>query len=208
MKKIFELPSVRQVTHTKLTLQTFEARVAELYELGEIKAPIHLSDGNEEELLWIFEKVSPHDYVFTTWRSHYHALLHGVDSDWLLAEIVGGRSMGIINDTPYIYSSSIVGGTVPAALGSAYKFSKDGSGRRAWLFVGDMTARSGLFMEAYTYARNFSLPLQIVVEDNGRSVTTDTSVCWNSELISQDLIYHYKFSSKYPHHGTGKWVNF
>ena len=72
-----------------------------------------------------------------------------------------------------------------------------------------MTSQMGVFYEAYNYSRNFALPLEIVIEDNGLSVYTDTKKAWNfSKLnIPKDLFY-YKFKLDYPHHGTGKWISF
>ena len=37
-----------------------------------------------------------------------------------------------------------------------------------------MTSKMGIFNEVYNYSRNFNLPLEIVIEDNGASVYTDT----------------------------------
>ena len=78
-------------------LINFELRVKKVYEEGKIKAPIHLSGNNEKHLIKIFKKIKKTDWVFSTWRNHYHALLHGVDEEWLYKEIVLGRSMGIIS---------------------------------------------------------------------------------------------------------------
>ena len=71
-----------------------------------------------------------------------------------------------------------------------------------------MTYESGLFWEAYKFSRNHNLPLTFVIEDNGKSVTTDTVKTWNGKMQVLDNIIQYNYTSKYPHHGTGKWVNF
>ena len=72
----------------KKYLVDFETEVAKRYENGEIKAPIHLSGGNEEQLIEIFKNIHHTDWVFVAWRNHYHALLHGFDRDELMNEIV------------------------------------------------------------------------------------------------------------------------
>ena len=41
-----------------------------------------------------------------------------------------------------------------------------------------MTAQMGNFFEAYNYSRNFKLPLEFVIEDNGKSVYSDTKKTW------------------------------
>jgi TPP-dependent pyruvate/acetoin dehydrogenase alpha subunit len=71
-----------------------------------------------------------------------------------------------------------------------------------------MTMETGVFHEAYKYARNFDLPLQWVVEDNDMSVHTPTEMAWGAKQPPPESVIYYKYSMEYPHHGTGKWVNF
>ena len=73
---------------TKEELIGFEDDIIKHWENGEIKGPIHLSNGNEEPLIEVFKKISPSDWVFSTWRSHYHALLHGVEPSKLKQKIL------------------------------------------------------------------------------------------------------------------------
>ena len=56
---------------------------------------------------------------------------------------------------------------------------------------------------------NFRVKTSVVVEDNEVSTNTPTSATWNDiqREIPSDVIY-YKYKSKYPHYGTGKWVVF
>ena len=198
----------REISLTVEDLRHFENSVANEYECGNVKGPIHLSEGNEVSLIEIFEKISTTDLVFSAWRNHYHALLHGIDPEFLFAEICAGRSMGIMSDKPFFFSSSIVGGILPIALGSALQLQRTTSNNRVWCFVGDMTYESGLFHEAQKYARNHGLPISFVVEDNGKSVTTETRSAWGEKQSIADGVISYSFSSKFPHHGTGRWVNF
>ena len=79
----------------KNDLIEFEKEIKKIYEKGEIRAPIHLSGNNEDQLIKIFKKIKKHDWVFSTWRNHYHALLKGIPPKWLKKEILAGRSMGI-----------------------------------------------------------------------------------------------------------------
>jgi len=187
----------------------FEDDIISHWENGEIRGPIHLSNGNEKELIKIFSKVGIDDYVFSTWRSHYHALLHGVEPSVLKQKILDGKSITIVDKDSKFYSSAIVTGTLPIALGVAKSIKYNGGDEKVWVFLGDMAFESGIFYEVHKYARNYDLPLYFVVEDNGVSTNTPTSVTWNGiqREIPQDVIY-YKYESKYPHYGTGKWVVF
>jgi len=203
----------------KQFLIDFEIEVKEVYDSGKITAPVHLSGGNEEQLIKIFEDVGKDDWVFSSWRNHYHALLHGVPRDTLMDLIVRGKSMSVYSKEPKFYSSAIVGGIIPIALGTAkaLKMKQDDTlnknyyrdnERKVWCFIGDMTFETGIFYEAHKYTKNFDLPLQFVVEDNGLSTNTPTDKTWNGRRdIPSDIIY-YKYEREYPHHGTGNWVLF
>ena len=78
LKNLNNYKKVRDITLTKEDLIQFEEKIVSLWENGKIKAPIHLSNGNEDELIEIFSHIGIDDYIFSTWRSHYHALLHGI----------------------------------------------------------------------------------------------------------------------------------
>ena len=83
------------------------------------------------------------------------------------------------------------------------------SNRRVWCFIGDMTFETGGFHECYKYSKNFELPLEFVIEDNGKSVYTDTKKVWNiKKLKFPKDVFYYKFKLGFPHHGTGKWLSF
>ena len=187
----------------------FEDDIISHWENGEITGPIHLSNGNEEQLIKIFNKIGVEDWVFSTWRSHYHALLHGVEPSVLKQKILDGKSITIVDKECKFYSSAIVAGTLPIALGVAKALKLKNSKDKVWVFLGDMAFESGIFYEVHKYARNYDLPLHFVVEDNGVSTNTPTLDTWNGKQreIPEDVIY-YKYESKYPHYGTGKWVVF
>ena len=192
----------------KKDLIDFELEIKKIYEAGKIKAPIHLSGNNEDSLISIFKKIKKNDWVFSTWRNHYHALLKGIPVNWLKKEIIAGRSMGINNIKYQFYSSAIVAGTIPIALGVAKALKLKKKKQKVWVFIGDMTFETGMFHECYKYAKNHKLPLRFVVEDNNLSTNTPTNKVWvKKSKIPKDVIY-YKYKRKYPHHGTGGWVLF
>ena len=124
-------------------------------------------------------------------------------------KILDGKSITIIDKDCKFYSSAIVTGILPIALGVARALKEDNSPNKVWCFIGDMTFETGVFYEVHKYARNFDLPINFVVEDNEVSTNTPTAHTWNNiqREIPEDVIY-YKYKSKYPHYGTGKWVVF
>ena len=94
-------------------------KIKKIYEAGKIRAPIHLSRGNEKQLIKIFKRIKKDDWVISNWRSHYHALLHGVPEKTILDEIIRGKSMSLNFNKYKFIASSIVAGGIPIGLGVA-----------------------------------------------------------------------------------------
>jgi pyruvate dehydrogenase E1 component alpha subunit len=208
IKNLDQYPIVREHNWNEEELIHFENKIVESWENGKIKGPVHLSGGNEKHLIEIFKRISKNDWVLSTWRSHYHALLKGISPKWLESEILDGRSISIINREQKFYSSAIVGGIIPIAAGIAMSNKRDNKNEIVWCFVGDMTFETGTFMENYKYIKNFDLPVRFVVEDNGLSTNTPTIETWEEKgIIPNDVVY-YEYEKKWPHYGTGKWVVF
>ena len=65
---------------SKEYLINFENNIASMFNKSKIRAPVHLTSGNEKQLIKIFKKkkISNNDWIFCSWRSHYHCLLKGV----------------------------------------------------------------------------------------------------------------------------------
>jgi pyruvate dehydrogenase E1 component alpha subunit len=203
-----QYPIIRDKLYTAQDLKDFESKIVDHWESANIRGPIHLSDGNEEPLIEIFQRISKDDWVFSTWRSHYHALLKPINSDWIEEEILKGKSITLCNIEEKFYSSAIVSSTISIALGVALSLKKDNKLNKVWCFIGDMSFETGAFYEAHKYARNFNLPLQFIVEDNGISTYTPTEATWNFKREIPSDVIHYTYKSKYPHYGSGKWIAF
>lgn len=193
-------------------LIAFETSIADAFNRGEIRAPVHLTSGNEEQLIEYFKGVQVADWVCCQWRSHYHCLLKGVPEAELRAEIMAGRSISLCFPKARVISSAIAGGILPIAVGIAMGIKRAGGTERVHAFVGDMMSMSGIFHECVVYSHNFDLPIRFVVENNGISVCSDTNKTWGS---SGDIVGHispnvsiYRYESKYPHSGAGTRIQF
>lgn len=193
---------------TKKDLLKFETKISKLYEDKKIKGPIHLSGNNENQLIKIFKKIKKNDWVFSGWRNHYHALLKGCSAKDLERQIIAGKSMTLNSYKNKFFTSSIVGGVLPIALGVAFSIKKKKMKQNVWVFIGDMTYETGVFHECYKYAKNFKLPLKFVVEDNDLSTNTPTKSAWGKKQKKLPGVYYYSYKRKYPHHGIGKWILF
>tara|TARA_B110000027_G_C16105077_1_gene294884 strand:+ start:1355 stop:1957 length:603 start_codon:yes stop_codon:yes gene_type:complete len=198
----------KEISLTKEDLINFESEIANLYENKKIKGPIHLSGNNEIELIKIFKNIKKNDWVFSGWRNHYHALLKGCSKNLIKKQIVIGRSMTLNSIKDKFFSSSIVGGVLPIALGAALAIQKKKTKDKVWVFVGDMTYETGVFHECYKYSRNFNLPIKFIVEDNNLSTNTPTKSAWGKKQKKLKDVYYYSYKRKYPHHGIGKWILF
>lgn len=203
-------------------LVEFETEIGEEFNKGNIKAPVHLYSGNEELMLKVFEKIDiQNDWVCCTWRNHYQGLLKGIPREILKESIMKGKSM-VMNFPEYKFiCSSIVGGIPSIATGIALALRLRNQEGRVWCWVGDMSAETGAFHEAYKYSLNHNLPITFIVEDNKKSVCTPTPVIWkrtrpyflNSDyeggiLEQSNLIYYQYSNTKYPHAGAGLRVQF
>ena len=195
---------------TAKELIAFEDMVADLFVRKCIRYPIHLAGGNEEQLIGIFkEHVGPNDWVCGAWRMHYHCLLKGVPPNELLAAILNGKSISLCFHEYKVISSGIAGGIAPIAVGIAKAIKQKGEKRKAVCFIGDMTAEMGIVIESMKYGFNHELPILWVIEDNGKSVETDTMLAWGgiTPLVHPKII-RYQYEMTRPHCGAGEWVQF
>ena len=187
---------------TPADLTAFTAEVSRRFDAGEIPGPVHLnSDTQIAPLVEIFAGIRRTDWVLSTWRSTYHALLHGVPRERVMAEILAGRSMQLHFPEHRFMSSSIMGGMLPIACGLA------AGGERVWCFVGDMCAETGTFSDAFRYAGYQCLDVNFVEEDNGLSTNSPTQDVWGTSTAPFKY-RRYPYKRTTPHYGTGSGSGF
>ncbi len=197
----------------KKNLIDFENNIVDLFNSSKIKAPIHLHSNNENTLIKIFKKINKNDWVFSSWRSHYHCLLKGVPKKQLIREILNGNSISLCFPKYKIYSSAIVGGSLPIATGLALSIKKKKLKNKVYVFLGEMTSETGIAHECIKYSINKKLPIHFIIEDNEKSVCTDTRKTWSMKKLTYEkknskFITYYKYKLKFPHAGTGKRIQF
>ncbi len=198
----------------KKELIAFEEEIAELFNNGEIRAPVHLYQGNEEQIIDFFKRVKKNDWIFCSWRSHYQCLLKGVPKEEIKKEILEGRSISLCFPDYRIYSSALVGGSIPIAVGTALSLKiKKEKDTMVYCFMGEMTSETGIAHECIKYSRNLDLPIHFIIEDNEKSVCTDTRKTWKQKKLSYEgkndkFVTFYSYKSKWPHAGAGKRIQF
>lgn len=187
-----------------IELQDFEEEVGRRFDAGEIRGPVHLnSETQAEPLIQIFKEIMREDWVLSTWRSHWHALLHGVPKADVMKEILAGRSMMLHFPKHRFMSSAIMGGMLPVACGLA------AGGARVFCFVGDMCASTGAFEDAREYAMRNTLDVTFVEEDNGLSTNTPTQAAWGPDMeVPPNKCRYYAYKRTTQHYGTAGFVSF
>lgn len=159
-----------------LRIRRLEEEIAEAYKEQEMRCPTHLSIGQEAAAVGVCAALKTDDVIFSTHRCHAHYLAKGGDPRRLLAELYGkktgcaggkGGSMHLIDEAVgMLGSSSIVGASVPLAVGAALAFSMQGSDSVAVAFLGDAGVEQGVFHESLNFAALKKLPVLFVCENN------------------------------------------
>ena len=193
----------------KEDLIKFEEEIAKKWENADIPYPVHLCGGNEEQLIEIFKEIKSGDYIFSTHRCHYHYLLAGGSQEKLKEFIMRGDSMHVFDKELNFLTSAIVAGVPALAAGVALALKKKNSEKHVWCFVGDGAEDEGHFYEAVKYVEGHKLPCTFIIEDNNRSVETPKYSRYKEFNIEwPKCVKRYFYTSKYPHVGTGVWVDF
>jgi pyruvate dehydrogenase E1 component alpha subunit len=189
-------------------LRQYAEHIAALFNSGAIRHPVHLDGGNEELLLQAFQDIREEDWICGQWRMHSKCLLKGVPPEKLTAAIMQGRSISLCFPEYRIVSSGIAGGHLPIALGIALGIKMSGGRERVHVFLGDMVSMSGIASECSLYAYGHNLPIRFIIEDNGKSVCTDTQKTWGTRFTGMIRYERHPYELPWPHSGAGKRVVF
>lgn len=151
-------------------------KIIEVYPEQEMRCPVHLSLGQEAVGAGVCENLTSQDAVFSHHRNHAHYLSMGGKLNKMMAELYGkvtgccrgnGGSMHLSDpDSGFIAASSIVGGSIPIALGAALAFKIRQENRVAVAFFGDGAVGEGVFHESLNFAALKNLPIVFVCENN------------------------------------------
>lgn len=194
----------------KEDLINFGKEIFNLYEQGKITGATHLSGNGEDELLKIFKNIKKEDWVFSGHRNHYHMLLKA-GKKFTKKNIIGRESMHQYSKKYKVFTSGIVAGSVPIALGVALALKLKKKKNHVWCFLGDMASYMGTFDVCLRYAIGHNLPITFVIEDNGIAIYTPTKKVWGHSTKTykaSNFVKYYTYKRKYPHHGTGKFIHF
>ncbi len=194
-------------------LRNFESGIKDLWEKGQLPSLVHLCGGNEGQLLHIFSEIKQGDWIFSTHRTHYHALLSGIDPDLLELKIRQGDSMFVYSKHHNFLCSAVLAGCCGIAAGVAWAMKNSASVEpnylmpsKVWCFIGDGGEEEGHFYEAAMFVEANDLPCTFIIEDNNRSVDTPREhrrgVANGLEHLFK-CVRRYHYAPTYPHAGSG-----
>ena len=170
---------------TILRIRKVQLKIEELYPQDEMKTPVHLCIGQEAVPAGVCLNLKKTDYVFSTHRGHGHYLAKGGSLKAMIAELYGretgcskgrGGSMHLVDpEAGLLGSSSIVGGGIPLAVGSALGTVLQKEDRVSVTFFGDGASEEGTLYESMNFAALKNLPVIFVCENNFYSVFSHQS---------------------------------
>lgn len=187
----------RALLRTMWRIRAFEERVGRLKRSDEVHGLIHLSIGGEGVAAAVCGQLRERDVVYSGHRAHGHVLAKGAPMPETLAELMGrdgglcrgmGGSMHLVDVAHgMLGATGVVGGTVPAALGSALAARMRGEETVSVVFFGDGAVQAGTFAESVNIAALWRLPVVLVCENNGFAEFTPRSAHTPVERVS-DLV--------------------
>lgn len=165
-----------------LRIRRVEEAICREYPKLEMRTPTHISIGEEQIAVGVCSNLRKTDKVFSSHRAHAHYLAKGGDLKRFIAELHGkaagccngiGGSMHLQDpEAGFIASTSIVGGTVPVAVGSSFADKIRGIQSVTAVFFGDGCMEEGVVGESFNFAVLHNLPIVFVCSNNGLAVTT------------------------------------
>ncbi len=166
-------------------LREFEDQLHVAIARGNVPGFTHLYAGEEASAVGLCLHLDDRDVVCSTHRAHGHFLAKGGDIDALALEIYGrqggvcggkGGTMHVADFARGMWgANSIIGASVPHAVGAAFAFKYRGERGVAISFGGDGASNQGAGFEAMNLAKILHLPVLFVLEDNGYAETTAAS---------------------------------
>ncbi len=176
----------KQLLTVMLKIRKAEEKIVEVYARDQkMRTPTHLSIGQEAVAAALALALLKEDQVYTGHRCHAAYLAKGGDYDGFFAElcgratgISGGRagSAHLTDPKAGIFSSPILGATIPVAVGAAMAFQMDNKKEIAAAVFGDATVEEGVFAESVNFAVTKKLPVLFVCENNLYSTHSPLSV--------------------------------
>ena len=176
-----------------LVIRRFEEKVEDRFRAGQLPGFLHVAIGQEAVAVGVCQALEDGDVIASTHRAHGHTLAKGTHPNELMAELYGkvegcsrgyGGSMHLYDvERGNLGANAVVGGGLPAIVGSALAFKLRGEARVAVAFFGDGATNIGTFHESLNLAQLWRVPALFVCENNRYAESTPAE----QQLPIQDL---------------------
>jgi pyruvate dehydrogenase E1 component alpha subunit len=165
-----------------LRQRLLDEKVVELYKKGLIQGIAHPGLGQEAVAAGVIANLSQEDLIVSNHRGHGHSLAKGVSERAMFSELfgketgmcrgLGGSMHSSEMECGVVFSTAIVGGGIPLAVGVALALKMDKKPNCVVCFFGDGACNTGAFHEALNMAAVWKLPVVFVCENNQYAVST------------------------------------
>jgi TPP-dependent pyruvate/acetoin dehydrogenase alpha subunit len=179
------MPDTRTMIRDMVRIRCIEEVLGDIYrDEQEMRTPAHFSIGQEAVAVGTAAALRADDAVFSSHRCHAHYLAKGGDLGQMVAELYGresglnngrGGSMRFHDPDLQFTAAAILGEMIAFAVGAAWTFSRQASGRVAVTFFGDGAAEEGVLHESLNFASSHKLPVVFACENNGYSMSSPLS---------------------------------
>jgi pyruvate dehydrogenase E1 component alpha subunit len=163
-------------------IRRFEQRSSELYQQGKIGGFLHLYIGQEAVVVGSAAARGEHDHLITAYRDHGHAIVAGIETKYLIAEMLGkatgvskgkGGSMHLADINRRFWGGyAVVGGHISLAAGLALAEQYKGTDAAVLCYFGDGATNIGYFHESLNLMGVWKLPVVLICENNAYGMGT------------------------------------
>jgi len=162
-----------------LLIRNFEKLLLKLFSQGSVRGTTHTCLGQEYIPVALNACLHKADFILSNHRCHGHYLARFKDARGLLAEILGkeGAICKGVGGSQHIFregflSTGIQGENVGVSLGIGLHFKHNTAEDMVIVYMGDGTWGQGIVYESLNVMALLSLPIVLVVENNGIAQST------------------------------------
>ncbi len=186
-----------------LLIREFEIRGEEAYLEGLVGGFYHSYIGQESVATAALACTGTDHWFFSSYRCHGVAILLDIPLRQLAAELLGketgcalgrGGSMHMCGDR-LPGGFGIVGGQIPLAAGAAFSMKYQKLPSISLCFIGDGAVAQGVFHETLNFASLHTLPLMLIIENNGWGMGTALHRAIAKQPIAESQASSYGLSS-------------
>ncbi len=171
-----------QLYYRMKLIRAFEDRVSRLHRQNRIFGGVYSGAGQEAICTGICAPLKPDDFVAPLHRDIGVFLMRGVDPRALMAQLMGKETGLSRGKDSFLHggdlehgifgSTSMLGSSLPVAVGAALKFRMKREDRVAVAFFGEGSTSRGDVHEAMNFAGIHKLPVLFVCENNRYAYST------------------------------------